>query len=199
MDEFHLFPEKTALVLIEYQNEWVSKQGYLRNNMVVDLAQFEDAILHSKTVLSLAREKGFFIIHVTLQPDVSYLAFGKAKYGMRHVIPEKKTWLGFQGEIHPDFVPLSNEHLINERVGSSAFSGSNLDIVLRNNGIDNVVLIGFATHVCVESTLRQAHDLGYNAYVVTEATGAFTIEQKQYFSRHVIQHFGKEISVSDLV
>lgn len=197
MEPLHLFAQKTALVLIEYQNEWVSKQGDLRMNVVVDKAQFEDAIEHSKTALSLAREKGFSIIHVTLQPDEHYLAFGKAKYGMRHVIVQKKTWLGFQGEIHPDFVPLSNEHVISERVGTSAFSGSNLDIFLRNNEIVNVVLIGFATHICVESTLRQAHDLGYNTYVITEATGAFTIEQKQYFSQHVIQHFGKEISVTD--
>ncbi|MBF9000314.1 cysteine hydrolase [Vibrio nitrifigilis] len=197
MDEFNLFPEKTALILIEYQNEWVSEQGYLRNHVVVDQEQFEDAIEHSKMILSLARKKGCSIIHVTLQPDDHYLAFGKAEYGMRHVIPKKKTWLGFQGEIHPDFVPLAHEHVITERVGASAFSGSNLDIYLRNNEVVNVVLIGFATHVCVESTLRQAHDLGYNAYVITEATGAFTIEQKQYFSRNVVQHFGKEIRVDD--
>lgn len=199
MNQFSFPPNKTALVLIEYQNEWVSQQGDLRNHVVVEQKPFEDAIERSKTVLALARKKGFSIIHVTLQPDDQYLAFGQAKYGMRHAIVQKRTWLDFQGEIHPDFTPRENEHLITERVGASAFSGSNLDSFLRNNGIINLLLIGFATHVCVESTLRQAHDLGYNTYVVTEATGAFTAEQRQYFSQHVIQHFGLEISVSDLV
>lgn len=154
MNQFSFPPNKTALVLIEYQNEWVSQQGDLRNHVVVEQKPFEDAIERSKTVLALARKKGFSIIHVTLQPDDQYLAFGQAKYGMRHAIVQKRTWLDFQGEIHPDFTPRENEHLITERVGASAFSGSNLDSFLRNNGIINLLLIGFATHVCVESTLR---------------------------------------------
>ena len=150
-----------------------------------------------QNILSLLRNRGFAIIHVTLKPDEEYRVLGQADYGMRHAIAKKKTWQGFQGEIHPDFVPLKNEHLITERTGASAFSGSNLDSYLRNNEIKNLILVGFATQVCVESTLRAAHDLGYNTFVVTEATGAFTNEQKKYFSENVVNHFGKELRVID--
>ncbi len=199
MKKIQLPADKTALILIEFQNEWVSKEGSLRKNLVIDEAQFEHAISCSKKVLKYSRQKHFTIIHVTLNPDDDYQMFGKAAFGMRHVIPLKRTWQGEQGAIYPDFLPEQHEHLISERIGASAFSGSNLDLFLRNNKIENLLLIGFATHVCVESTLRSAHDLGYTTFVITEATGAFTEAQKQHFSQHIIHHFGKEIDFCDLI
>ncbi|MCE0496106.1 cysteine hydrolase family protein [Vibrio salinus] len=199
MEKVDLQPDQTALVLIEYQNEWVSERGNLRNKLVQDKEAFAGAIEKSKDVLTASREKGYLIIHVTLQPDNNYLIFGNASYGMRHAIPANKTWQGFQGEIHPDFKPENGEHVITGRTGASAFSGSNLDSVLRNNRIHNLILIGFATHVCVESTLRAAHDLGYNTFVITEATGAFSNAQKKHFSQHIVRHFGKELSVQNLL
>ncbi|WP_237360609.1 isochorismatase family cysteine hydrolase [Vibrio marisflavi] len=198
MEKLDLLPAQTALVLIEYQNEWVSDYGSLRSKLVLDEEQFEQAITHSKRALSLSRELGFTVIHVLMKPDKQYKVFGQAEFGLRSAISKSKRWQGFQGEIHPDFLPQENEHTVTERVGASAFSGSNLDCFLRNNGITNLILAGFATHVCVESTLRSAHDLGYNTFVVTEATGSFTNMQKSYFSEHVVHHFGKEIRVSDL-
>lgn len=197
MGKYHLEATNTALILIEYQNEWVSDQGSLRNKLIKDHQQFTDAIVYSKDILAMSRQRGLYVIHVTLKPDNNYNVFGKAPFGMRHVIPQRQTWLGFQGEIHPDFAPCEGEHVITERIGASAFSGSNLDQYLRNNHINNLLLIGFATHVCVESTLRAAHDLGYNTFVITQATGSFTEEQKQFFSQHIVQHFGQELSVPD--
>ncbi|MGI9945689.1 cysteine hydrolase family protein [Vibrio hyugaensis] len=198
MEELDLSPEQTALVLIEYQNEWVSDSGSLRSELVLDEEQFVQAITHSKSALSLCRGLGVTVIHVLMKPDKQYKVFGKSGLGLRKAISKSKRWQGFQGKIHPDFLPQKNEHTVTERIGVSAFSGSNLDCFLRNNGITNLILTGFATHVCVESTLRSAHDLGYNTFVVTEATGSFTNMQKRYFSEHVVHHFGKEISMSDL-
>jgi len=194
-----LSPRDTAFILIEYQNEWVSHHGHLRSLLVKDNDQFEDAILASEHALNIARKKGFHVIHVTLKPDPDYKIFGNALYGLRHTIPKVKTWQGEQGLIHKKFAPETNEHVITERTGASAFSGSNLDSYLRNNQIPNLILMGFATHVCIESTLRDAHDLGYNTMVLTEATGAFTQEQKRYFSQNIVHHFGQEVSIQDLI
>lgn len=49
--------------------------------------------------------------------------------------------------------------------------------------------------MCVESTLREAHDKGYTTYVVTDATGAFTQQQQNYFEDEILHHFGKGILV----
>lgn len=190
-------PEHSALILIEYQNEWVSEHGSLRQKLIRDETTFAAAIQTSKKVLEHARRRGLNIIHVTLEPDHEYRIFGQAAFGIRSMIPVKKTWRGFQREIHADFTPLAGEHVIAERIGVSAFSGSNLNLYLRNNAINDLILIGFATHVCVESTLRAAHDLGFNTYVLTEATGAFSEAQRNYFSTHILPHFGREITLAE--
>ena len=73
-----------------------------------------------------------------------------------------------------------------------------LDNVLRNNQINTLYLAGFATHVCVESTLREAHDKGYRVYVMMDATAAFNMHQQHYFESNILHHFGKGLNVSNL-
>ncbi|RFA27347.1 hypothetical protein CAI21_14880 [Alkalilimnicola ehrlichii] len=185
---------KSALVMIEYQNEWVSEEGNLRNLLVEDEERFKSAIHSSKSLLAAARKQGIATIHVTLKPDTHYRIFGDAAFGLRAAIPAANTWQDDMQAIHADFAPLPNEHVITERTGASGFAGSNLDSFLRNNGIDTLFLAGFATHVCVESTLREAHDRGYRTFVVTDATAAFTAAQQIYFENEVLHHFGRGIS-----
>lgn len=187
---------RSALVMIEYQNEWVSEEGRLRNLLVKDKRQFDEAISRSKMLLAMARKQQVTVIHVTLKPDPQYRIFGDADFGLRAAIPDAKTWQGDMHSIHADFEPLSDEHVITERTGASGFSGSNLDSYLRNNGIDTLFLAGFATHVCVESTLREAHDKGYRTFVVTDAVGAFTESQQSYFENEVLHHFGHGVTVN---
>lgn len=190
-------PSRSALVMIEYQNEWVSLKGNLRNLLVEDDKAFTRAIVQSKKLLTAARKQGIQVIHVTLAPDVNYKVFGQAKFGLRAAIPKVKTWQGEMQNIHPDFLPQPNEYVITQRTGASAFAGSSLDSYLRNNKIETLYLAGFATHVCVESTLREAHDKGYNTYVVTDATGAFIQAQQRYFEQHILHHFGEGVTVSE--
>lgn len=187
---------RSALVMIEYQNEWVSEEGNLRNLLVEDEVHFESAIHHSKSLLAAARKQGVSVIHVTLKPDAQYRIFGDATFGLRAAIPNANTWKGDMQSIHTDFEPLPHEHVITERTGASGFAGSNLDSFLRNNGVDTLFLAGFATHVCVESTLREAHDKGYRTFVVTDATGAFKESQQTYFENEVLHHFGHGVSVT---
>lgn len=153
--------EKTALVLIEFQNEWLSEKGILRQKLITDKRQLDAAHKGGKKWLTRAREEGMHVIHVLMRPDENYQIFGKARLGLRAVIPAVGSWKKELADIHPDFNPLLGEHVIKERAGASAFAGSNLDAYLRNNHISTIILCGFATHVCVESTLREAHDKGY--------------------------------------
>ncbi|TMO84315.1 isochorismatase family cysteine hydrolase [Pseudoalteromonas spongiae] len=185
----------SALVLIEYQNEWVSPKGTLRNLLVKNKKAFAQAISQSQQLLAKARQHQMHIVHVTLKPDANYQIFGNAQFGLRAAIKKAKTWQGDMANIHPNFQPKAGEFVISERSGASAFAGSSLDSYLRNNNITTLYLAGFATHVCVESTLREAHDKGYTTYVVTDATGAFTQQQQTYFEDEILHHFGKGILV----
>ncbi|MEV5982626.1 isochorismatase family cysteine hydrolase [Streptomyces sp. NPDC052114] len=71
-------------------------------------------------------------------------------------------------EIHPDIAPLPGDVIVTKR-RASAFSGSDLDVVLRARGIDRLVLTGIATSAVVLSTLCQANDLDFGLTVLADA------------------------------
>lgn len=68
--------------------------------------------------------------------------------------------------------PRDGELLI-EKSANCAFIGTDLEQRLREDGVDTLVIVGFVTNHCVESTARMAGDLGFNTYVVADATAAF--------------------------
>jgi nicotinamidase-related amidase len=188
---------KSALVLIEYQEEWLGENSKLKD-LMKDQEQFENSRINSKRVLEYARKIGMNIAHVPLIVSNDYKELGKEKatLGLRAAIQKAGTWQNESKNFHKDFIPQKDEFIIGGRVGASGFAGSNLDTILRNNKIDNLFLTGYATNVCVESTLREAHDKGYNTYVISDATSAFTKEQKDFFEKHIIHHFGKILTTS---
>jgi nicotinamidase-related amidase len=175
---------KKALILIEYQNDWLAPTGGI-NTQFKDRGQFDTALKNSEAVLAQARKQNMEVIYVTMTLEPSFKVLGQASYGLRALMPQYHSFLGKQAEIYAPFKPLPNEYVVLQRTGSSAFGGSSLDSYLRNNKIDEIYLMGFALHLCVESTMRQAHDLGYTTHVIYDASSAFTKEQQTYFVQNI--------------
>ncbi|MGE0968833.1 cysteine hydrolase (plasmid) [Klebsiella sp. WOUb02] len=188
----------SALILIEYQNEWLSPSGKL-NHLIQDREQLDASVSNSRAVLAAARKREMEIIHVTMTLEPTYKLFGRAEYGLRAAIPQAQTWFGEPAGIHPDFMPFPDEYVIRERAGASAFAGTTLDSYLRNNRINVLYLSGYALHVCVESTLRQAHDLGYTTNVIYDASSAFTREQQNHVVKDIVHHYGRSLTTAEFV
>lgn len=188
-----------ALVLIETQNEWMHPEGKLYQALVADKELMKRSISNIEKILHFARQVAMPVVHVALnfQPNYPELAYGK--YGLRQAIPQAGTFSinTFGSEFYASVKPLADEFVVTGRMGASGFAGSNLDAYLRNNKIENLYLSGYATHVCVESTLREAHDKGYHTNVVTDATAAFNQEQQDYFIKEILHHFGKGIRTDE--
>ena len=180
-----------ALLLIEFQQEWLSTTGKLYL-LIDDPNRLQHSMRQAQHALTYARQHDFLVIHSGLSFN-NYESLGKASLGLRAHIPQAKTFMANSNSsnFYPDFTPLDNELLVTGRLGASAFAGSNLDAQLRYNGVTELYIMGYALHVCVESTLRAAHDLGYETRVIADACAAFTEEQEQYFLNHVINHFGQ--------
>lgn len=190
---------RTALVLIEFQNDWISPKGKI-NHLMKDRDHFEGAIDGGRRLLALARREGIKIAHCGLNYQPGHPELGVDGWGLRGVIPKVTTFSrGSTGaEFAEGFEPLPGEFVVMGRTGASGFAGSNLDVYLRANRITHIIIAGFATNVCVSSTLRQGHDLGYNVVVAEDAVACFTREQHDYEMKHVVHHFGKHATVDEI-
>jgi nicotinamidase-related amidase len=139
------------------------------------------------------------VVHVGYQFRPGHPELGRAALGLRRTLREYGMFTGAAAEFADAFAPGPEEFVVAGRLGVSAFAGSDLDGYLRNNGITRLYLAGFALQTCVESTLRDAHDRGYEAHVVEDATAAFAPEQRAYVLDRVVPLFGGRVTAAALV
>lgn len=189
---------QTALLLIEFQNEWLAADGKL-NGLVQDRAQLADAVTAGAHLLDAARTAGLPIIHSGLRFEPGHPELGQARHGLREAIPRVGTFRGTGADFFGPFQPVPGEFVVGGRLGASAFAGSNLDSYLRNRGIKTLLIAGFALHVCVESTLRAAHDLGYEVILVDDASAAFNTAQRTHVLDEVVHHFGHAMPSGEVI
>ena len=192
---------KSALILIETQNEWMHTDGKLYKALVKDKEMMQTSIENIEKALDYARKNNIEIIHVGLRFEKGYPELANGKSGLRKAIPNAGTFPinGFGSQFYETVKPIEGEFVVTGRVGASGFTGSNLDVYLRNNIIENLYLVGYATHVCVESTFRDGHEKGYNTYVISDATSAFNKVQQEYFLNEIVHHFGEHLTTSEFV
>lgn len=193
--------EKSALILIETQNEWMHTAGKLYQALVQDKEMLHNSITNIEKVLDYARINDIEIIHVGLRFEKGYPELANGKSGLRKAIPMAGTFPidAFGSQFYETVKPIDGEFVVTGRVGASGFTGSNLDVYLRNNKIENLYLVGYATHVCVESTLRDAHEKGYNTFLISDATSAFNRMQQDYVLSEVVHHFGEYLSTKQFI
>jgi nicotinamidase-related amidase len=194
--------ERSALVFIEFQQEWLSKDGILQQRLIKDREPFRAAVENGAKIIESARANGWTVVHagLDLSADPNYLIFngGQNVLGLRQAIPRAGTWRNGGIERPAPFAPLEGEFTVSGRSGASVLKNSTLDPFLRNRRIDTLFFMGFATHVCVESSLREAHDMGYNGYLVEDACAAFERAQHEHVRKHVVHHFGAETDTAEL-
>ena len=172
---------ETAIIVIDMQNAYASKNGY------VDLAGFDisgaaGTIGKIDRTLSVAREAGIQIIYLQNGWDPDYVEAGTTLSPNYHKSNALKTMRrnpnlagqllargGWDYEIVDALKPQPGDICIG-KTRYSAFFNSQLDSILRARGIRNLVFVGIATNVCVESTLRDGFHLEYFGIMLEDAT-----------------------------
>jgi nicotinamidase-related amidase len=136
-------------------------------------ARFERAVGQSKRLLEAFRERDMTPIHVRIE---SYAGDGR-DVGPSHrrvgfIFPPGDPWAEFIEDVEP-----APGEIVLSKTCSGAVIGSSLDNVLRHLNARYVVTVGFYTDQCVETTVRDLHDLGYDVTMVTDATDTATTER----------------------
>lgn len=177
--------EESAIVLIEFQNQWVEKGLY--NWLIKDQLMSRDVLSNTKTLVDEARKRGIKIIHAPLIIDpehkkgwLAWLTFGKVfTKGTR------------KAEIMEGMFK-EEDIFVTGRYAFDAFVGSNLQNILKENSVENLFLCGFTTDQCVAKTMRTAIEKGYNCYLVSDCTatmnGFFQWKTERKFRGKIIKH-----------
>ncbi|RYE75656.1 MAG: cysteine hydrolase [Hyphomicrobiales bacterium] len=171
---------RTALVIIDMQRDFLEPGGFgaaLGN----DVSLLVEAVAPCRQILEGARSAGMLVIHTREghRPDLSDAPPAKVQRG-----PVEKR-IGADGpmgrilirgeaghDIVPALAPLPGEPVL-DKPGKGAFYQTDLDLMLRNRGIETLLVCGVTTEVCVHTTVREANDRGYRCLVLGDACASY--------------------------
>lgn len=193
-------PKSTALVLIEFQNDFTSEGGTL-HGAVADVMADTNTVGNAKTALEAARDAGAAVIHSPISFAPGYYEISAHPYGILAGVVSSNSFVkGTWGcEIVGDVAPGDGEIVLEGKRGLDAFGSTNLDFILRSKGIKTVVLAGFLTNCCVESTMRSAYEKGFEVYTLTDAVGATSLEEHANAIKYDYPMFSKPITTAEFV
>ncbi len=178
--EFTFEPEKTALVMIDFQRDFVYPGGF-GESLGNDTSYLLKALPPAERVLKACRAAGIFVIHTREghRADLSDLPVAKYERGQPSLHigdPGPMGRLLVRGEYGHDIVeevyPIDGEPVV-DKPGKGAFYATDLDAILKTRGIRYLIVCGVTTEVCVQTSVREANDRGYDALVLADCTGSY--------------------------
>ncbi len=166
-------PKRTAVVLIEYQNDFTSDGGTL-HGAVKDVMESTGMMKNTAEVVDAARAAGATVIHSPISFAEGYGEISSNPYGILAGVVESNSFVkdSWGAAIVDEMAPQESDIVIEGKRGLDAFASTNLDFILRSKGIDTIALAGFLTNCCVESTMRSGYERGYQVYTLTDCVAA---------------------------
>ena len=182
---FEFEPASTAVVMIDMQRDFIEPGGF-GASLGNDVALLAAIVPTAARVLDACRAAGMTIIHTKEchRPDLADCPPAKRSRGNPSLRIGDHGAMGrllIDGEPGTDFVPALAPHagdIVIAKPGKGAFYGTPLGEILRLRGITRLIFGGVTTEVCVQTTMREANDRGYECLLIEDATESYFPEFK---------------------
>ena len=189
----------TALVVIDMQHQFCSTGG-LSDSVGLDITYTRAIIPSIQLLVNRYRELNWPIIHIRqgFLPDLSDIPpslYWRAPKGSEPIVgkhgPLGRILIrGEKGhEIIPELVPHEGEFII-DKPGIGTFAHTKMENLLRERGINRLIVTGCTTEMCVHTFIREANDRGFSCLLVTDATASFEPDIHEAMIRVTVQQGG---------
>lgn len=191
--------DKTALILIEFQNEFCKEGGKLYSLVRDEIAR-NNTIANAVKLLNGAREKNVHIVHCPFVLDRSWTLDHHFE-GLLGGLCEGDVFApGTWGdEIIDELRPQDGETILTGKRSINGFVHTNLADILAGWGVENVGVAGFLTNVCAQATAWGAYDLGYRTRMIPSACGAANRGIQEFVEKEICPIFGGVPSVDEFL
>jgi nicotinamidase-related amidase len=178
--EFEFVPATCALLIIDMQRDFLEPGGF-GEMLGNDISQLRRTIKPNKVLLEAWRKNGLAVLHTREghRPDLGCLPPTKKIRG------RSRTTIGDHGpmgrilvrgeaghDIIPELYPAFGEAVI-DKPGKGAFWATDLHAIMQHRGIKQLIVTGVTTEVCVNTTVREANDRGYDCLVPSDCVGSY--------------------------
>jgi nicotinamidase-related amidase len=191
-------PTKTAVVLIEYQNDFASEGGALHGAVeeVMDSTRMLD---NTRSLVEAARAAGATIVHAPITFAEGFGELADHPYGILKGVVDSTAFVkgSWGAEIVDSLSPQAGDIVVEGKRGLDAFATTNLDFILRARGITTIALGGFLTNCCVESTMRSGYEKGYQVVTLSDCVAATSPEEHENAIRFDYPMFSQPMSAAD--
>ena len=173
-------PATTALVLIEFQNDFTSEGGVL-HPAVEPVVQATGMLDNTRGLVAAARAAGVVIVHAPISFAPGYHEITSHPYGILKGVVDGNAFVkgSWGAQITDALAPQEGDIVVEGKRGLDTFASTNLDFILRSKGITTIALAGFLTNCCVESTMRTGYENGYRVVTLTDCTAATSKEEHE--------------------
>jgi nicotinamidase-related amidase len=199
MPDYSLAKDETAIVFIEYQNEFTTEGGklYGATKEVMEKTSMRE---NSIKLLEFCREKGILVMHVPIGFEPGHNEIAKSPYGILAGIKEGGAFEnGSDGAgMYEPMKPIDGELVVKGKSGLCSFASTNLEFLLHQRNIKNVILGGFLTNCCVESTMRTAYEKGFKVYTLKDCTAATSMAAHEAAFEHNFGMFSIPTTSDDI-
>ena len=171
-------PKRTAVVLIEYQNDFTSEGGVL-HDAVQGVMESTGMLDNTRRLVEAARAAGATIVHAPITFVQGYGELSQHPYGILKGVVDSTAFVKGEwgAEIVDSLAPQEGDVVVEGKRGLDTFATTNLDFILRARGIDTIALGGFLTNCCVESTMRSGYEKGYKVITLSDCVAATSAEE----------------------